>query len=545
MTSRLKFLGIVSALFLSTFRTAGAQSLDEMKAQLKAMQARIEQLEAAQKTAPRERTATEARGSGASTAQARDSAHQAAIQAQAAAARAEQAAQQARQEASQAKESAAAEVKAAYAAPPGKPGLSFKIPGTETVVRPYGFVKLNGSTDLTTMDQSDNLTAQSIQLLNTPAQRSGGDTQASARRSRVGLETWTPVNMDFGEFHTQVEMDFAGQNTSLTTQATSNSYTPRLRKAYADFGQSTGSWGAFLFGQTDTLYSDTALLPLQWLSDWTFVGIDNVRQAQIRYTYGFENGISVSAAVESPYSDVTTTTGTSYPDSNGGGGVGWQKAPDFTARLLYKDTWGTLALRAVLRPQINLNDQGASDVASRFNKSVTGYGIGPTVILNVVKDKFILMASGNFGNGLGRYLDATANGFGAISNFGLPGVTGETASISAVGVYGGMVGAQYYFTETLRTNMSIGGARLMMPGYTAQFGGCVGSPLSSGTCSSINTSEWAGSINLIWSPFKAVDLGFEYQHVERALQQRAVTGTGVSSGGGIANRLQISAIGRF
>ena len=413
------------------------------------------------------------------------------------------------------------------------------------MVRPYGFIKLNGSTDLTTFDRSDNLTAQSIQLLNTSAQKTGGDTQVSARRSRAGFETWTPVNEEFGEFHTQVEMDFAGQNTNLTTQATSNSYTPRLRKAYADFGEPVGGWGSFLFGQTDTLYSDTTLLPLQWLSDWTFVGIDNVRQGQVRYTYGFQNGISIAVGVESPYSDVTTTSGTSYPDSNGGGGFGWQKSPDFTARILYKDTWGSLALRAVLRPQINLNNEGSSTDDSQFNKSTTGYGFGPTVVFNAIKDKLILMASGNVGTGLGRYLDATTNGFGATSDFGLPGITGANASIDAVSVYGGMLGAQYYFTKTLRTNMAIGGARIMMPGYTAQFGGCVGSVATSGTCTNVNTSEWAGSINLIWSPFPMVDLGFEYQHVERVLQQRAVTLPGATSGGGIANRLQATAIGRF
>ena len=109
----------------------------------------------------------------------------------------------------------------------------------------------------------------------------------------------------------------------------------------------------------------------------------------------------------------------------------------------------TLALRAVLRPQINLNDEGAATADAQFNKSTTGYGVGPTVVFNAIKDKLILMASGNVGTGLGRYLDATSNGFGAMSNFGLPGVTGANASINAVSVYGGMIGAQYLFHENV------------------------------------------------------------------------------------------------
>jgi len=543
LKNRVKFLLALIVLTGALHGVAKAQSLEEMKAELKALQKRIEQLEAAQRRHPAERAAPVAQR-GPSAAETR-AAQQAAEQARAAAAQAQQAAIQAQQEAAEAKKKAAAEVKAAYAPPPGKPGLSFRIPGTETTVRPYGFVKLNGSTDLTTQDRNDALTAQSIQLLNTPAQQIGGDTQFSARRSRIGIETWTPVNQTFGEFHTLIEMDFAGQNTSLTTQSTSSSYTPRLRKAYADFGQPTGGWGAFLFGQNDTLFSDAALLPIQWLSDWTFVGMDNVRQAQLRYTYGLANGISLAFGVESPYSDITTSAGTSFPDSNGGDGFGWQRSPDFTGRVLYKRDWGQLALRGVVRPQIDLNNNGASSVPAQFNRSVTGYGIGVTAVVNLLDGRLVLMGSGNAGNGLGRYLDATANGFGAVSNAGLPGTTAADTSLNAVGVYGGMLGAQYFFTPTLRTNMAIGGARLMMPSYTAQFGGCVGAASSSGTCSTVNTSEWAGSINLIWSPFKMIDLGFEYQHVERALQQRAVTGTNASAGGGIENRLQVTTIGRF
>src|SRR6185437_10102578 len=278
-TNSAKFLLVLIALTGSLHGVAKAQSIEEMKVELKALQKRIEQLEAAQRRHPVERAAPAVQR-GPSAAEVRP-AQQAAEQARAAAAQAQQAAIQAQQE--------AAGAKAAYAPLPGKPGLSFRIPGTETTVRPYGLVKLNGSMDLTTQDRDDALTAQSIELLNTPAQQIGGDTQFSARRSRIGIETWTPVNQTFGEFHTLIEMDFAGQNTSLTTQSTSSSYTPRLRKAYADFGQPTGGWGAFLFGQNDTLFSDAALLPIQWLSDWTFVGMDNVRQAQLRYTYGLAN----------------------------------------------------------------------------------------------------------------------------------------------------------------------------------------------------------------------------------------------------------------
>ncbi len=249
---RLAFLSGVS---LSMIAPARAQSPDEpsyseLKALVLKLEKRVDQLEAAQKQAPsRQRRAPPAERpapvtAGATSAQVH-AAEQAAAKAQQAADQAQKAAAQAEQQARQAQDNAAAEVKAAFAPPPGKPGGSFKIPGTETVVRLYGFAKLNIIGDLTSQDQSDAIAGQSIPLFGTAAQRQGGTTQISARRSRFDAETWTPVNDTLGEFHTLMEMDFAGQNTSLTTQATSNSYTPRLRKFYADFGNPNGGWGAY------------------------------------------------------------------------------------------------------------------------------------------------------------------------------------------------------------------------------------------------------------------------------------------------------------
>ena len=550
MTYRLSGSALAIAFLLSVIAPVRAQSVDELKAMVLQLQKRVEQLEAKQTgRTPKARPAPLAKASPPAQTQAAqraaEQAQQAAAQAQQAAVQAQQNAVQAKQEAVNAKETAAAEVKAAYAPPAGKPGGSFRIPGSDTVVRIYGFAKVNAIGDLTTRDVNDALTAQSIPLFGTAAQRQGGDTQISARRSRIDLETWTPVNDAFGEFHTLAEADFAGQNTSLTTQATSNSYTPRLRKFYADFGKPTGGWGAFLFGQESSVFSDNALLPIQWLGDSTFVGVSNIRQAQLRYTYGFGSGVTMALAVESPYSDITTATGTSYPNANGGGGVGWQTSPDFTGRLIWKQEWGLLALRGVVRPEISLNNEGAPSAAARFNQSTSGYGVGLTGVVNLIGNRLVLMASGNAGNGLGRYLDTTSNGYGAVSNVDLINTIPGAPAIDAVGVYGGMVGLQYFFTPTIRTNMSLGGARLTLPSYVSQFGGCVGASIAAGTCSATNSTVYGASVNLIWSPFKAVDFGIEYQYVGRGLQSAFSTGANAATTGGLQNRIQFTAIGRF
>lgn len=563
MLNYLKRFALVTTLSLSLAAPAGAQSVDEMsfkelKALMLKMQKRIDQLEAAQRRPPAparrariaERPASAAQGAAAgqtrAAQQAAAQAQQSAIEAREAAAQAQQAQARAQQDARLSKETAAAEVKAAFAPPPGQPGGSFRIPGSNTTVRIYGFAKLNVISDLTTHYRSDAITSQSIPLFGTSAQHIGGDTQVSARRSRIDVEIWTPVNDMFGEFHTLFEMDFAGQNTSLITQSTANAYTPRLRKFYADFGKPVDGWGALLFGQESSVFSDNSLLPIQWLNDIAFVGVSNIRQGQIRYTYGFGGGLALALGIESPYSDVTTATGTSYPDSNGGAGVGWQQSPDITGRLLWKQDWGLIALRGLLRPQINLNNKGATDADARFNKSITGYGVGVTGVLNLLDRRLVLMASGNAGNGLGRYLDTTANGYSAVSNAGLTDITAENTNLDGVAVYAGMVGLQYFLTPTIRTNMAIGGARLMSyPSYVSQFGGCVDASVTSGTCSSTNKTMWEASVNLIWSPFKAVDIGLEYLHAERILQSPFATSSSAATTGGILNRIEASLIERF
>ena len=417
---------------------------------------------------------------------------------------------------------------------------SFRVPGTDTSVRLYGFAKLNTFGDIGPRNRSDAISGQSIPLdRGVAGARTGGDFQASARRSRLGIETRTPFD-GFGEVRTQVEFDFAGQNTDLTTQATSNAYTPRLRQAFAEIGEfGAGGWGTVLVGQSNSLFADAPLLPLQWLNDWTPLGTSNVRQAQLRYSRRLDGGVTVKAALENSYSDITSSAGTSYPDANGGAGFGVNQVPDLTGQAILEGDWGFAALRGVLR-QVRIDNRGAASPAARYTDSALGFGIGATGGLNLLEKRLILAGSIQYGEGLGRYLDSSSAGFGAVSNFGLPAAEGGGRGIDTVGVVAGMVGAQYHFTQNLRSNLSLHGVRLSYPDYVRAFAGCAG--FSSGTvCDGVNQQIWSGAINLIWSPVKPVDLGIEYIHTERTLENRNVNGVR----GGRSDRIQASAIVRF
>lgn len=524
---------IAGALLLAMTGTgiAQAQSIDDLRRQMQLIQRRINQLEADQRRAEQGR-----------------------VEAEATARRAQQEAEAANARAARAEATVTARPVAAAGAQPAAesaptpssiPG-GFRIPGTDTSVRLYGFAKLSMMGDLGPRNRSDVLTAQSIPLSHGAGGAvSPGEFQATARRSRLGIETRTQTGSWVGDIHTLVEIDFAGQTNDLTTQATSSSYTPRLRKAYAEFGQ-IDRWGSILIGQNDSLWNDAGLLPFQWLGDWTYLGTSAVRQAQLRYSNRFSPGWTAAFAIENSYSDVTTASGVSYPDANGGAGFAMSRTPDFTARLMAQGEWGLAALRAVLRPEININNQGAAAAGDRYSRSTTGWGIGFTGALNLLDKRLVLSTALTYGDGIGRYLDSTSAGLGAISSAGQ--VPAGQARVDTVRVATAMLGATWFFTPSLRANVSGAIAELDYPSYVANFvaaGGClpggVGGDTGSATCGALNRRIYAGSAALIWSPWRSIDVGIEYQHVERMLVGRNADGTR----GGKADRFQGSVIVRF
>ncbi|HEY4253809.1 MAG TPA: hypothetical protein VGM87_21550 [Roseomonas sp.] len=419
---------------------------------------------------------------------------------------------------------------------------SFRIPGTDTSVRLYGFVKLNMSGDLGPRNRSDTITGQSLPLSHGPNNsRTGGDFQASARRTRVGIESLTPFG-DAGDLRIQIEGDLAGQNTDLTTQGTGNAYTPRLRQAWAEFGRLQG-WGTILAGQANSLWNDSeygAIAGIQQLTDWTAPTQSAVRQAQLRYSKGF-GPVIVQLSIENSYSDVTSASTTLAPDAAANGGAGWaaNNVPDFLARVTYRGDTYWADVRGMVR-EIRLDNDGATAANQRFTETATGWGMGVSGGIRLLDNRLVLFAQAHWGDGIGRYLDATSNGFGAVTNAGMAGVTPGQTKLNTVRVLAGNVGAAYYFTPTFRTNLWLAGAHLGYPSYVEQFGACAGTT-AAGTCNTVNRSMWATTVNLIWSPIPRIDVGIEWQHAVRTLEARNTDGALA----GTADRIQAAVIARF
>jgi hypothetical protein len=421
---------------------------------------------------------------------------------------------------------------------------SWRIPGTDTSIRLYGFVKANLFGDLDMVNRGDAPSVQGIPLIGSAATQQSGDTQFSARRSRIGFDTQTPTG--WGPLATRIEFDFAGDQPSASGAATSSGYMPRLRQAYFEVG---GDIFRVLVGQANSVWNDGLV---ETLTDSTFLNASAVRQAQVRVTGRLATGVTGMVSLEAPYTDYTSNAGVFYPDSslNGGASPATSQLPDLVGRLTYRDAGGDISLRGVLR-QLTIDTNGTA-ATPKGSADTIGWGFALTGNLNMrtLWDRLgadQLTAMAFYGQGIGRYFDAATSGQSAYSNIGLAGVT--DVSLTAVASYGGMIGYRHYWAPTLRSNAAYAYARLDNPAFVSQFtaGG-------SGAVAA-NQDMQMGVANLIWSPFGSerdgrinhgwLDVGLEYIYYRRNLQGGALAAPTGQGGYGIEQRIQASAIARF
>ncbi|MEI8169638.1 MAG: DcaP family trimeric outer membrane transporter [Rhodoferax sp.] len=154
---------------------------------------------------------------------------------------------------------------------------SFRMPGSETSVRIYGFAEVNAIRDTGSVSPDDHFSWLPSQPLNinTPAT---GMTRVTTQTSRFGFETSTPTAL--GAFHTVIEADFyAGDNSAL-----------RLRHAY-------GEYAGFLIGQTWSTFMDGDNFP-ESVDFNGPPGSTSARTVQLRYTHNIPDVATFKFAVE-------------------------------------------------------------------------------------------------------------------------------------------------------------------------------------------------------------------------------------------------------
>jgi len=192
---------------------------------------------------------------------------------------------------------------------------SFRLPGSETSIRIYGYAEAHAIHDIKAPGPSDLFTDLTFQPLdNSGAQK--GKTKLTASTSRFGFETATPTKL--GALATKVEADFYSYGSDNRNRL-------RLRHAY-------GEYGGFLVGQTWSTFMDLDDLP-ETVDFNGPIGAPFSRRTMIRYTYGDPKaGYKLTAALEDP-------------EDQFGGGSANERLPQVVLRFDKSFDWGAVNAR--------------------------------------------------------------------------------------------------------------------------------------------------------------------------------------------------------
>jgi hypothetical protein len=192
---------------------------------------------------------------------------------------------------------------------------SFRLPGSETSIRIYGYAEAHLIHDIKAPGPSDLFTDLMFQPLdNSGAQK--GKTKLTASTSRFGFETSTPTKL--GALATKVEADFYSYGSDNRNRL-------RLRHAY-------GEYGGFLVGQTWSTFMDLDDLP-ETVDFNGPIGAPFSRRTMIRYTYGdAKAGYKLTAALEDP-------------EDQFGGGSANERWPQVVLRFDKSFDWGAVNAR--------------------------------------------------------------------------------------------------------------------------------------------------------------------------------------------------------
>ena len=180
------------------------------------------------------------------------------------------------------------------------PGLSIRIPGTDSQVHLYGFAKLSGSYDLSGRNQTDAPTAQTIPLNNSAADKQGGEFDMTARFSRIGVDTRTLTKLGHSR----------------------DPHRGRFRRRLADLQQcrlppapGLAELGTeefrVLIGKANSLWNEDIF---ETLIDATNLNQSFIRQAKVRATGQLAPGLTGQVSLEAPETQFTSAAGVFTPE---------------------------------------------------------------------------------------------------------------------------------------------------------------------------------------------------------------------------------------
>ena len=237
-----------------------------------------------------------------------------------------------------------------------------------------------------------------------------------ARQSRVSLLAETKVNET--KVSGYVETDFLGA-APTANENESNSWNLRLRQAWAtvDFqsGMSvtTGQAWSLITTNRSGLKPRSEFLPTTIDAQYV-VGYNWARQAEIRLTDKFSDGVWGAVSIENPEMTTpgvvlppnlqgtqSTSNNTNSPTSLiNGGSVSTDGYPDLLGKMVFEPGWGHYEIKGLGRA---FKDRLVNTTADTGTNHVAyGYGFGAAALLPLLPN-LTFVAEGLGGAGIGRY----------------------------------------------------------------------------------------------------------------------------------------------
>ncbi|MGE0095171.1 MAG: DcaP family trimeric outer membrane transporter [Alphaproteobacteria bacterium] len=217
---------------------------------------------------------------------------------------------------------------------------SWKLPGSDTSISFSGYVKADSFFTMNAPSTAigDSFAVTAIPLKSSAANSQGGDFRMHSRQSRIRFDSRTPT--DWGSLRTRIEGDFFGP---AGNQRVTNSDSFRVRHAY-------GQLGPVLAGQTWSTFMDQDTF-FDTVDFYGAAGQEFVRQTQIRYTASVMDALSADLAIENPEQNNAVAAGAGVngiPAANNNIN-GIDQMPDFVAALRYRPSWGAINVSGVAR----------------------------------------------------------------------------------------------------------------------------------------------------------------------------------------------------
>jgi outer membrane DcaP-like protein len=303
------------------------------------------------------------------------------------------------------------------------------------------------------------------------------DTHMHVKESRFSLDVTSTVLEK--PIHGLVEMDFLFSKAG--DERVSNSYNPRLRHFYFEYGK-------FLFGQTWSTFM-VVVLPEDLDFSGAGEGIVFNRQAQIRFTTG-----NWQFGLENPETTYTPYLGGSFNTSSGG-------IPDMILRRNFNSEKVSFSIAGIARNPRIFDAQGE-------RHGTFGFGVTAGGKLNVGKKDDIRFV-GTYGQGLGRYV-----AFG----FSTAVVPDDKNELTTLNTYNGYLAYLHHWNDKWKS--SVNGSYLMVDNDAELTG------------TEVNKSAFSMSVNLLYQPVPVLLVGGEVMYGYRELENEV---------NGDFTRLQLSA----